>query len=214
MSKQSGLRLRLVRGATRKRPKRQHTGKTIVAMPLNSAVRRHTAKISLPCDRSMVHGNETGHGKGPIGRTATSSARQRGSRAHDKEKRHGKERSQHTAKNHRTVKDGPAHGKENSHGKGGFAVRQTFAMCIQVFSFFFIFVLFFLLLMFISQLVLYFVDYILVLLNTMCIYPDFCNTTYSTLSSPPYQGFGAKHASGNFLKCYHMCANGVVTSLR
>jgi hypothetical protein len=167
------------------------TGKTIIAMPLNSAVRRHTAKISLPCDRSMVHGNETEHAKDAIERTSTSSARQRGSRAHGKEKTHGKERSQRTAKNHRTAKAGPAHGKENSHGKGAFAVRQPFAVCIQVFSFFFISVLFFLQLMFISQLVLYFVDYILVLLNTMCIY-----------------------ASGNFLKCYHMCANGVVTPLR
>jgi hypothetical protein len=33
------------------------TGKMIVAMPLNSAVRHHTAKISLSCDRSMVHDN-------------------------------------------------------------------------------------------------------------------------------------------------------------
>jgi hypothetical protein len=45
-------------------------------------------------------------------------------------------------------------------------------------------VLFFLLLMFISQLVLYFVDYLLVLLNTICIYPAVCNTTYCTSSSP------------------------------
>jgi hypothetical protein len=105
-------------------------------MPLNSAVRHHTAKISLLCDRSMVHGNETKHGKGAIERTATSSARQRGSRAHGKEKTHGNERSQRTAKNHCTAKAGPAHGKENRHGKGAFAVRQPFAVCIQVFSFF------------------------------------------------------------------------------
>jgi hypothetical protein len=73
--------------------------------------------------------------------------------------------------------------------------------------------------MFISQLVLYFVDYILVLLNTMCIYPDFCNTTYSTLSSLPHTHIYIRVSEqstlrGNFLKCYHMCANGVVTPLR
>jgi hypothetical protein len=91
------------------------------------------------------------------------------------------------------------------------------------FSFFFIFfisVLFFLLLMFISPLVLYFVDYILVLLNTMCIYPDFCNTTYSTLSSPPpppthththiYIRVSEQSTlRGNFLKLLsHMCQRG------
>jgi hypothetical protein len=80
------------------------TGKTIVAVQLNSAVRHHTAKISLPCDRSIVHGNETAHGKGAIERTATSSARQRGSRAHGKERPHGKERSQRTTKKRRTAK--------------------------------------------------------------------------------------------------------------
>jgi hypothetical protein len=103
------------------------TGKTIVVMQLNSALRRHTAKISLSCDKRMMHGNETEHGKGAIEHTATSSARQRGSRVHGKEKTHGKERSQRTAKNHRTAKAEPAHGKENSHGKGAFAVRQPFA---------------------------------------------------------------------------------------
>jgi hypothetical protein len=71
----------------------------------------------------MVHGNEMAHGKGAIERTATSSARQRCSRAHGKEKTHGKERSQRTAKNHRTAKN-------TDTAKGAFAVR------IQVFSFF------------------------------------------------------------------------------
>jgi hypothetical protein len=121
----------------------------------------------------MVHGNETGQGKGAIGRTAMSSARQRGSRAHGKEKRHGKERSQRTAKKHYTAKAGPVHGKKNSHGKKKTATAKVALPCgrplpcaYKFFNFFFISVLFFLLLMFISQLVLYFVDYILVLLNT------------------------------------------------
>jgi hypothetical protein len=55
------------------------------------------------------------------------------------------------------------------HGKGACAVRQPFAVRDSSFFNFFIYVLFFLLLMFISQLVLYFVDYLLVLLNTICI---------------------------------------------
>jgi hypothetical protein len=56
------------------------------------------------------------------------------------------------------------------HGKGAFAVRQPFAVRDSSFFNFFIYVLFFLLLMFISQLVLYFVDYLLVLLNTMSLH--------------------------------------------
>jgi hypothetical protein len=63
--------------------------------------------------------------------------------------------------------------------------------------------------MFISQLVLYFVDYLLVLLNTMCIYSAFCNTTYSTSSSPPpphISGFRSKPRFGEFFKVLsHMC---------
>jgi hypothetical protein len=41
--------------------------------------------------------------------------------------------------------------------------------------------------MFISKLVLYFVDYLLMLLNTMCIYPCmlFAIQTYTTKSSSP-----------------------------
>jgi hypothetical protein len=50
------------------------------------------------------------------------------------------------------------------HGKGAFAVRK---IPFSFFHFYFVF----LILMFISQLVLYFVDYLLVLLKTMCIYP-------------------------------------------
>jgi hypothetical protein len=44
----------------------------------------------------------------------------------------------------------------DQHGKGAFAVRQPFAVRDSSFFNFFIYVLFFLLLMFISQLVLYF----------------------------------------------------------
>jgi hypothetical protein len=115
--------------------------------------------------------------------------------------------AERTAKNEARQRLATAHDKEYSHGKDAFAVWQPFAVRKQAFSFFFISVLFFLLLMFISQLVLYFVDYLLVLLNTMCIYSAFCNTTYSTSSSPPhiYQGFRANHASGNFSKWYCIC---------
>jgi hypothetical protein len=135
----------------------------VVAVQLNSAVHRHTANISLPCDRNIVHDNEMAHDKCAIEHTATSSTRQRGSRAHGKEQRHDKERSQHTAKNHRTA-------KADASARQRTQPRQS-CLCRAHTSFFifFISVLFFLLLMFISQLVLYFVDYLLVLLNTMCI---------------------------------------------
>jgi hypothetical protein len=71
--------------------------------------------------------------------------------------------------------------------------------------------------MFISQLVLYFVDYLLVLLNTMCIYPCFLqyNILYVVIPPPTYIRVSKQnHATGNFSKCYRMCANGVVTPLR
>jgi hypothetical protein len=48
-----------------------HTiGKMVAAVPPNSVVRRHTAKISLSCDRSTMHGNETAHSKGVLPCTA------------------------------------------------------------------------------------------------------------------------------------------------
>jgi hypothetical protein len=107
--------------------------------------------------------------------------------------RHGKGRRERTAKTEATTKAPTSvmhgddavnhvylHGNDAFvvhlvvlHGKGAFAVRYPFAVRILPFSIFFISVLLFLLLMFISQLVLYFVDYLLVLLNTMCIYQCF-----------------------------------------
>jgi hypothetical protein len=52
-------------------------------------------------------------------------------------------------------------------------VRSFLCRAQYNFFIFFISILFFLILMFIFQLVLYFVDYLLVLLKTMCIYPCF-----------------------------------------
>jgi hypothetical protein len=170
-------------------------------MQQNSAVRRHTVTISLPCDSRTMHGNENVHGKGPYNARQRAKHGKRCTLAHGKEQTHGKEQSQRTAKKQCTANSNTAHGKEKRHGKDVFAVRQPFAVRIFIF---FISVLFFLLLMFISQLVLYFVDYILVVLNTMCIYPDFCNTTYSTLSSLPpthtyISGFRSKARFGEIV---------------
>jgi hypothetical protein len=86
------------------------------------------------------------------------------------------------------VHPGNAHGKASFavccdvvHGKGSFAVRLLLCRVqYLLFHYFFIFISFFLLLIFIFQLVLYFFDSLLVLLNTMCIYPPFCNTTSSS----------------------------------
>jgi hypothetical protein len=113
------------------------TGKTVVAVPLYSAVRRRTANDSLPCDRNS--GNETEHGKGAIQRTATRNARQRRGTAHGKEHQHGKERTQRTAKNKARQRLATAHGKEQRHGKGAFVVWHPFAVRKQAFSFFFSF---------------------------------------------------------------------------
>jgi hypothetical protein len=59
--------------------------------------------------------------------------------------------------------------------------------------------------------------YLLVLLNTMCIYPPFCNTTSSS-PLPKYIGVSEQTLARrgrstplDFSKCYRMCANGVVT---
>jgi hypothetical protein len=65
------------------------------------------------------------------------------------------------------------------HDKGAFAMRATLCRAQNNFFIFFISILLFLILMFISQLVLYFVEYLLVLLKTMCIYP--CLLQYNIL---------------------------------
>jgi hypothetical protein len=55
--------------------------------------------------------------------------------------------------------------------------------------------------MFISQLVLYFVDYLLVLLNTMCIYPCFFAIQHTLHRHPPHiVGFRSKPRFGG--GCY------------
>jgi hypothetical protein len=113
------------------------TGKTVIAVPLYSAVRRRTAKDSLPCDRNRAHGKEIEHGKGATQRTAMRSARQRGGTAHGNEHQHGEERTKRTAKTIARQRLVTAHGKERTHGKGPFAVRHPFAVRKQVFSFFF-----------------------------------------------------------------------------
>jgi hypothetical protein len=53
------------------------TGKMAAAVPPNTAVRRHMAKISLPCDRRSTHGNCRTHGKDGEENTGKGDARQR-----------------------------------------------------------------------------------------------------------------------------------------
>jgi hypothetical protein len=67
------------------------TGKRGAAVHIDCAVRRGTAKMSLPCDQSPTHGKEYKHGKHEKGRTAKKHPRQRVKQTHDKEKNHGKE---------------------------------------------------------------------------------------------------------------------------
>jgi hypothetical protein len=156
------------------------------------------------------------HGKASPSRTTTKDARQSLTITH------GKERSRRTAKTSATAK---AHTSAvyvhyamrhcDLHDKGAFAVQQPFAMRDSSFFIFFIYVLFFLLLMFISQLVLYFVDYLLVLYPCFLQYnilyivipPTYIRVSEQTMlrgffksvhRHPPhiYQGFGANHALG------------------
>jgi hypothetical protein len=100
------------------------------AVPPNTVVRRHTAKISLPCDRTTTHGNYRAHGKDGEENTAKGDARQRYHRAHDKDTTHGKGPSKRTAKNMGTAKVQIsavrcyyAVSRATTHGKGAFAVR-------------------------------------------------------------------------------------------
>jgi hypothetical protein len=51
------------------------TGKTLAAMLANSAVRPRTAKNSLSCYKTTMHGNDMAHGKDATKHTATSEAR-------------------------------------------------------------------------------------------------------------------------------------------
>jgi hypothetical protein len=86
----------------------------------------------------------------------------------------------------RTAKHSFALGYDVVHGKGAFAVRLL--LCRAQYLFFHIFsisILFFLILIFILQLVLYFVDYLLVLLKTMCIYPCFLQYKHTLHRHPP-----------------------------
>jgi hypothetical protein len=108
----------------------QHYRKMAAAVPANTAVRHHTAKISLPCDRSTTHGNYRAHGKDDVENTAKGDARQRYHTAHGKDTTHGKGRSQRTAKNMGTAKVQIstmrcyyAVSRATTHGKGAFAVR-------------------------------------------------------------------------------------------
>jgi hypothetical protein len=187
------------------------------AVPPNTAVRRHTTKISLPCDRRTTHGNYRAHGKDGEENTAKGDARQRYHRAHGKDTTHGKGPSKRTAKNMGTTKVQIsavrcyyAVSRATTHGKGAFAVRLLdfslfFHFCFILFTTYLYFLISFICL--------------LVLLNTMCIYPPFCNTTSSSPPPQIYQGFGANPSPSrsfplDFSKCYRMCANVVVTPLR
>jgi hypothetical protein len=161
------------------------------AVPPNTTVRRHTAKISLPCDRRTTHGNYRAHGKDGEENTAKGDARQRYHRAHGKDTTHGKGPSKRTAKNMRTAKVQIsavrcyyAVSRTTTHGKGAFDVRYTFAVRLLAFSLFFHF--YFILLTTYLYFLISFI-YLLVLLNTMCIYPPFCNTISSS-PLPKYIG--------------------------
>jgi hypothetical protein len=99
---------------------------------------------------------------------------------HGKDSRHDKKQIRRTAKAHTSAVYGHyAVRHRDQHGKGAFAVRQPFAVRDSSFFNFFIYVLFFLLLMFISQLVIYFVDYLLVL------YPCFLQYNILYIVIPP-----------------------------
>jgi hypothetical protein len=100
------------------------------AVPTNTAVRQHTAKISLPCGRSTAHGNYRSHGKDNELNTAKGDARQRYQTAHGKDITHGKDTRQRTAKNKGTakvqisaVRSCYAVSSTTTHGNGAFAVR-------------------------------------------------------------------------------------------
>jgi hypothetical protein len=102
----------------------------VAVVPPNTAVHHHTAKISLPCDRSTTQGNYRAHGKDDVENTAKGDARQRNARAHGKDTTHGKGRSQRTVKNIGTTKVQIsdvryyyAVSRATTHGKGAFAVR-------------------------------------------------------------------------------------------
>jgi hypothetical protein len=61
------------------------TGKTLAAMLQDTAVRRRTAKNSLPWDGRTTHGKEVEHGKASPPRTATKDTRQSLTITHGKE---------------------------------------------------------------------------------------------------------------------------------
>jgi hypothetical protein len=131
------------------------------------------------CRVGMVHGKalfsgsdgkEAGHGKISTSRTALFHARQSLTMTHGKDSRHGKKQKRRTAKNSARQRRTPLPcmatmpcATVTNTAKEPLPCGSPLPCVILAFSFFFIYVLFFLLLMFISQLVLYFVDYLLVL---------------------------------------------------
>jgi hypothetical protein len=108
---------------------------------LNYAMRRRTAKMASPCDKTTIHGKEKAHGKHSFERTAKRHARQRCNRAHGKDRTHAKDVIQCTAKKQGTAK---AHAfavhtiyavhHDDKHGKEAFAVYST--LCRMQNSFF------------------------------------------------------------------------------
>jgi hypothetical protein len=152
-----------------------------------------------------THDKEHWHGKRASERTAKKHSRQRPLRTHGKDAPHDKEGNERTTKRKATAKAPsiavhPDYAVRPNvvHGKGAFAMRLF--LCHAQYRFF-ISILFFLILYVYFQLVLNFVDNLLVLLKIMCIYPCFLQYKHTLHRHPPniYQGFRANHASGNVL---------------
>jgi hypothetical protein len=93
------------------------------------AVRRCTAKISLPCAASRTHGNDNTHGKVWEQRTAMKPSTAKKDMAHGKEISHGKVQRNRTAMIGGRQSPYKPHGKETMHGKGlGIAEARPFAV--------------------------------------------------------------------------------------
>jgi hypothetical protein len=93
------------------------------------AVRRCTAKISLPCAASRTHGNNNTHGKVWEQRTAMKPSTTKKDLAHCKEISHGKVQRKRTAMIGGRQSPYKPHGKETMHGKGmGIVVARPFAV--------------------------------------------------------------------------------------
>jgi hypothetical protein len=153
------------------------------AVQLKSVVRPSHGKDYFAMGQNNHTQQKKAHGK------RATEARQSHIRAHDKEESHGKEGIQCTAKKSAMAcRETMPCTALSSTAKEPLSCAHPFAMRKIVFFNFFISILFFLILMFISQLVLYFVDYLLVVLKTLCIYPCFLqyNILYIVIPTPIY----------------------------